>query len=284
MSAKYNPYERAEHQRIFVVSASILLLAVVLLVGVLFHPVKQAIFKGLALLDVVAFVIATLLLFRMVMFHFYGEQRRARAILGDPELLAQEQPVPEAAALPLPTTLRLHMYERITLPLVLAPLLMVFLIPIFVGLISGTNIQQHTSLAPPWYWLSTVSIIVFALAAMVFLTFLMYVALRWQVLYKIAVDEHGITTTYHRITSQIDWQDAHFFVLIDLKKNNPTRTYELSNEHTAVRWVCPPLRPRTPFATPKMLTAYAAYQRDTQALLSLVAAKTALPLYDLRAK
>ena len=54
--------------------------------------------------------------------------------------------------------------------------------------------------------------------------------------------------------------------------------YELSNEQTVVRWVNMPARALFQRRENKRHTEY---RRNVQALLSLVAARTGLPLYDL---
>jgi hypothetical protein len=92
------------------------------------------------------------------------------------------------------------------------------------------------------------------------------------------VDEFGLSSTYQGVTSTINWSDARLFAVLNQEKPSSMRFYELSNEQTVVRWVNMP--ERAVFQR-KENKANAEYRRKVLALLSLVAAKTELPLYDL---
>src|SRR5580700_9434808 len=75
----------------------------------------------------------------------------------------------------------------------------------------------------------------------------------------------------HGITSSINWSDAHLFAVLNPEKPSVMQFYELSNEHTVVRWVNMPARS---LFQRKKNKRHAEYRRNVLALLSLVAART----------
>jgi hypothetical protein len=102
--------------------------------------------------------------------------------------------------------------------------------------------------------------------------------MRSQLIFTIIVDEWGLSSTYQGITSSINWSDARLFAVLNLEKPSVMRFYELSNEHTVVRWVNMPARLLFRRGETMM---YIEYRRNVQALLALIVARTGLPLYDL---
>jgi hypothetical protein len=74
------------------------------------------------------------------------------------------------------------------------------------------------------------------------------------------------------------WSDARLFAVLNSERPPTMRFYELSNERTSVLWANMPAR--TLFQR-REHTGYVEYRRKVEALLSLIAARTGLPLYDL---
>jgi hypothetical protein len=94
----------------------------------------------------------------------------------------------------------------------------------------------------------------------------------------IVVDELGLSSTYQGVTSSISWSDARLFAVLNPDKPSVMRFYELSNEHTVVRWANMPTRA---LLQRRENMAHAEYRRNVQELLSFIVARTGLPLYDL---
>jgi hypothetical protein len=107
---------------------------------------------------------------------------------------------------------------------------------------------------------------------------LIFFLLRTQLISTIIVDERGLSSTYQGITSSINWSDARLFAVLNPEKPAVMQFYELSNEHTVVRWANMPAR--TLFQRRGSM-AQVEYRRKVQALLSYIVARTELPLYDL---
>ena len=92
------------------------------------------------------------------------------------------------------------------------------------------------------------------------------------------MDEQGLSSTYQGVTPSINWSDARLFAVLNPDKPSTMRFYELSNEHTVVRWADMPAR--TLFQRRGNMM-YVEYRRKVQTLLSFIVARTELPLYDL---
>lgn len=79
----------------------------------------------------------------------------------------------------------------------------------------------------------------------------------------------------------IKWSEARLFAIYPSRKpSDLPRYYELSGKDAIVRWRR--MRPDAPFRFTKKPASFDEYDRQMEALLSLIAAKTGLPLYDLR--
>jgi hypothetical protein len=102
--------------------------------------------------------------------------------------------------------------------------------------------------------------------------------MRNQLIFTIVVDVRGLSSTYQGITSTINWPDARLFAVLNTEKLSAMRFYELSNEHTVVRWVNMPTR--TPVQRWENM-AHVEYRRKVQWLLAFIVARTGLPLYGL---
>jgi len=200
------------------------------------------------------------------------DKRRALAIQGNPNMLSLEQPIPNETALPLPTTIKLHLrMSFFLLPFGLA----------FLTILIGLLIFAAFSLAHGHFSLLGFSIIIgIFLVTFLFMLGTLSFSLRSRMFYQVDVNEQGITVRHNKITTHMDWNAASLFAVNAVKKPRRPRVYELSNSDTIARWIwIPPnitffypLRPTLPFGE---------YNEQMRALADFVAAKTHLPLYDI---
>ena len=201
-------------------------------------------------------------------------QKRSRALQGDQSLLAPEQPTPDPNALTLPTTLELRMSPTLYY-IVIAYIL---IITIVVALITFFLIP-----------LSSTQKLIFILAATGFIVFIALVLLIASYFglrlnrQLITLTDAGITTRYLNKTTTIPWHEARFFSINGVAKGSRALIYELSSETASTLWThllvskgiirTATLRPTIPFPE---------YEQKSRALLNIIAARTGLPLYDLR--
>ena len=202
------------------------------------------------------------------------EQRRFAAVHGDRALLAAEQPTPDAAAVRLPLTITLGYHKAFVLWVMGGVVLMALL---FAGVISLSNtgplfLTSHRLL------LFLVIFSILAVNGLVFLFVIVFSGLGRQ---QIEVTEHGLCTRYPGRT--VMWEEARLFALYSTfgaQKSGAAITYELSSARDIVRWTW--VQRKTYFLGLKPTLPLDEYNRQMQALLSLIAARTGLPLYDLR--
>jgi hypothetical protein len=201
-------------------------------------------------------------------------QKCARALQGDQSLLASEQPTPDPTALALPTTIELRM--RPTLYYIVAAYLLV--ITIGAALVAFFLIP-----------LSSTEKLIFVLAAAGFIVFILIVFLIAAYFgmrlnrQLITVTDEGITTRYLNKTTTIPWHEARFFTINGITKQNRAVIYELSSDTASSLWtriLVPKGLIRT--ATLRPTIPFSEYEQKSQALINLIAARTRLPLYDLR--
>jgi hypothetical protein len=210
--------------------------------------------------------------------------RLERSLLADSEagksqvrwLLAREQPLPDPHMLPIPTTIKLDQSRRAIVFLGFAFAFILF-IPFVIGIVVGLG-QSHHSPSNHTLLLTALIILGGAVVALLAVLLLIFFLMRGQLIFTIVVDEQGLSSTYRGITSSINWSDARLFAVLNPEKSSVMRFYELSNEHTVVRWVNMPTR--TLFQRRENM-AHAEYRREVQALLAFIVARTGLPLYDL---
>ncbi len=218
------------------------------------------------------------------------ERRRQAAARGDHNLLASEQPLQDATALPLPITLRRRhsgkMYLRLLSIMLL--LLLILFIPLDIAfsylfpLLSGSQLSSQT-----------LSLIILGIFTFVILFVL---GLSLGMLYarereQLTVTEHGLMKIglWGKVQS-MSWQEARLFAIsgvYGLKKTGrlaariPSQ-YELSSANDIVRWGPLPDTNIQAFVSGETAGPLPAQGNYSQALLSLIAARTGLPLYDLR--
>lgn len=204
------------------------------------------------------------------------ERRRQSAALQENTSvpLAAAQPAPDKIALTLPCTIKLRPKWKpplicfaLLVPLTSAALLIyVYMVP--------TNPPE-----PPYAALIAVGICLFWSALVASIPLL----LGWR---SIKVTERGIKVQECTFYSwgchmSIKWSEIRLFAIYRTRKpTDPRVCYELAGRTAIVRWRR--MRPDAPFPFTKPPASFDEYDRQMDALLSLIAAKTRLPLYDLR--
>ena len=209
------------------------------------------------------------------------EQRRQAAARGDQSLLAVGQPMADANALPLPTTIvqRPNWAVLLAIPGIIMILTIVFVLVIINLLPPMLPSHRHVPAFVP------IIIAAVTIFIMLLISLLLLVVMYYRVRQQITVTQDGILMFGFRKIHAIRWDEAQLFAIIGLygaKKYNSPFFFELSNANEVIRWnwIRKNTRKLIFFARPTV--SQADYDRQMQALNSLIAAKTGLPLYDLR--
>jgi len=218
------------------------------------------------------------------------EQRRQAAARGDHKLLAAEQPLQDATALPLPITLRRRHSGKIYLRLLTIMLLLVLIlfIPLYIALSYLFPLLPGSQLSSQTLSLIILGIFTFVILLVLGLSLGMLYAREHE---QLTVTEHGLMKIgpWGKVQS-MSWQDAQLFairVVYGLKKTGrlaariPSQ-YELSSAHDIIRWGPLPDTNIQAFVSGETASPLPVQGNYSQALLSLIAARTGLPLYDLR--
>ncbi len=183
--------------------------------------------------------------------------------------LAQPQPIPDAAALSLPYTFKLRRnwqgiaaYGGVSV-LCVWGLASTF----FIRIVDPTNIAE---------WLLTSTIFALAVTTLALSPFIIMPRQRLEVTEKglsFGKDVFG--------PADLQWEEIKLFIIpAGVNKDKPLRRYELIGA-THSFFIVRPSRQRL-FQMDKPTIPFDEYDRQMNALLSLIAAKTGLPLYDLR--
>ncbi len=273
---RHDPYTRIQRQQLSSVGFLIPLLTVAVIFQV-FNPHNDLFVKvSFLVLDVMLLLAGVFALFRYRLNLKRLDQRRERALQGDRSLVAREQPLADPDMLPLPTTIKLDQSRRAVVLLGSGIAFVVFL-PFVIGVVIGSGQSHHS---PGNHALLVTALIILggAVVALLVALVLIFYLMHSQLIFTIAVDERGLSSTYRGITSTITWSDARLFAVLNPEKPSTMRFYELSNEQTVVRWVNMPAR--TLFQR-RENRVYVEYRRNVQALLALIVARTGLPLSDL---
>lgn len=197
-------------------------------------------------------------------------QKRLRALQGDQELLFSTQPSRNEHALALPVTIEVKM--RMTSFFLLSTGLVI----LYLSLLALALSLQYVSFAALRFLMLTNGGML--LSSLLFVWLVARIAARYAH-QKITVTEQGITIRYRGKTRSLAWNEARFFSLHGSARFGRTPLlYELASMKRSVVWV--QLRARSFWLRP--LIPFEAYQQQMNALSALVAARTGLPLYDLR--
>ncbi len=222
---------------------------------------------GAALLLLLCIVVLAAGILALLVFRRTAQVRQ-RAIHGEQKLLAAEQPVADENALLLSTTITLQLKKK-----------RFFLVNgIFYTIPFGIfsffiNWQGKSFLA---HFLA--ACITGLLFGLIMITFNYFMVGR-RMTQIITVDEEGVTTTANGDTTHIAWQDARFFGVQRIGLSRGTH-YELASNDAVVYWwwmhsikhFLNVLQPTLPEGE---------YDAKMAALISYVAGKTHLPLYEL---
>ncbi|SRR5216683_2462521 len=222
--------------------------------------------------------IALIIVLIQIRFHKRLEQRRQRAANGDASLLAVEQPAPNTMALPLSITIgqRPKWGTLLLLPEIVLALMAVLALLLIIPPSNGQALPQSN---------------VFILAGSLLIVTLLLCGLLIAGLYasareQITVTEHGmIKVGLLRKVHSVSWEEARLFAIDgvygSMKYPHPI-LYELSSAHDIVRWGWMRRNSMRVVFIAQPASSAEEYDRQMQALLSLIAARTGLPLYDLR--
>ena len=265
---------------------------------ILYFGAQSIMVVGIVLLNLTStlstsFRVLSLIVPFLVLFSFFSfiqlgrywkhyEQRRIRTAQGDLSLLAEEQPIPNAAALPLPFTIQFPVTSERILSLggraMLVGLVVAvaFCIP-FVVLALALRASRPGTLLFVEAGFVIMIMFLFAIAAMI------GVARTRQV---VEVTEQGMTARHFgREIHGVAWDEARLFAIESLSSlNRPwlPSMYQLASDNDVVRWQRMGRLDGRRTSTGATGISYEEYEWQMRALLSLVVAKTGLPLYDLR--
>lgn len=211
------------------------------------------------------------------------EQRRQLAAQGNNEQipLAREQPVPNAFALPPSTVLRAK--NRVSTNLFLFGLLFLIIALLIIGgEFAFTATQPHTS--PIHVSTATFLVNAIILLLLLLLSGMGAVFTSRQTTQQLEFTEMGLLKRTGKKVTFIPWNEARLFAIIPAspavrKTSGSPTTYELSSANEVLRWS---VSERMALFIGQAPVASDEYRRQMQALLSVIAARTDLPLYDLR--
>jgi len=224
------------------------------------------------------FTIALIMVLIQIRFYKRLEQRRQKAAKGDASLLAAEQPAPNTMALPLSSTIgqRPKWGTLMLLPgILLALMAVVAFLLIF---------------SPPYSQALPQSVVFILVGSLLIVTLLLcgllIAGLYARAREQITVTEHGlIKVGLLRKVHSVPWQEARLFAIDgvygSMKYPHPI-VYELSSAHDVVRWGWTRRNNMRVIFFAQPTVPAEEYERQMQALLSLIAARAGLPLYDLR--
>ncbi|MFL5704572.1 MAG: hypothetical protein ACJ8AG_17290, partial [Ktedonobacteraceae bacterium] len=188
----------------------------------------------------------------------------------------------DATALQLPLTIeqRPDWFKLLTMlgiPLLLALILAVILVAFPPDWLAGPYAQ---SITPDTMYIVATVVIGLTLVLYGVLATILYNRARQQ----LTVTETGLIKPGFRKVQSISWNEARLFAIDGIyggKKYPYPSVYELSSANEVIRWMWIRSTWRIIFFA-RPAVPREEYDRQMQALLSLIAARTGLPLYDLR--
>jgi len=213
-------------------------------------------------------VIVLVIVYMLVVRH--TNRQRVRARRNGQEMLAATQPVADAHALPLPTTIELRVVKAIYIlyQAVCFVLVLTIIMPL-------ADSQDPLSLRR----LLLTFLLSFLMGGLMGLLNFYLVGRHME--QTLVVDDQGITRLHSRGNQHIDWQAARFLGVHRDRKSDTTGLYELSNETSTVAWRWFPPIITNPFNFLRLTIPYDEYTHTMAALLSVVEGRTHLPLHDL---
>jgi len=259
-------------------------IAIPMLALIIFFLIIDTLFGGGRLLLYFTFQFSPILIlyaFQLMLYIPQGqywkriEQRRFAAVQGNQLFLAAEQPTLDRAPLPLPITIKLRHNKGTFL---LGTGMVLVMVLLFAGWLTWVFSYQ-LPLVPDHllFFLVVFSIVAIFMLVGFFALFLSPLGRP-----QITVTEGGLISNLG-MKVIMPWHEARLFAMYGTfgrQKSGASITYELSSARAIVRWTWflrkmywVDLEPTIPLDE---------YNRQMRALLSLVVAKTGLPLYDLR--
>ena len=210
------------------------------------------------------------------------EQRRQAAAQGDQRLLANEQPTADAHALTLPITIE-QRPRLSTFAIAIAYLALSCLIGAIIGVLVATHMIPLSGHATSlMIFIGAGAGALFALILSGVFTFAMYSRVRQQItLTESGLIQAGITSKVR----SIPWSEARLFALLGIygaKKYPYPVAFELASEHEIIRWNWIRKNSLKVWYFANSRVSPEEYEQQMRGVLSVVAAKTGLPLYDLR--
>ncbi|GAC1561496.1 MAG: hypothetical protein PVS3B3_07200 [Ktedonobacteraceae bacterium] len=207
------------------------------------------------------------------------EQRRLTIMRGDRTSLAAEQPQPNAASLRLPVSIPLRSRKE---SLLLWPPVLVLLGMLLGACLSFTSEFVHL---PSFFHRLTPAgwvLFLFMPIALLIAIAVLVVVFSQLLSQQLDVTENELTSRSMGQTSSVCWNEARLFGRYETfgaQNSGVAMTYELSSATDIVRWTW--VRRRTSLVGLEPTLSSTQYVRQEEALLSLVAAKTGLALYDM---
>ena len=220
--------------------------------------------------------IALIIVLIQIRFHKRLEQRRQRAAIGDASLLAVEQPAPNTIALSITIGQRPKWGTLLLLPGIVLALMAALAFLLIIPPPNGQALPQSN------VFILAGSLLIVTLLLCGLLIALFYAGAREQ----ITVTEHGlIKVGMLRKVHSVSWEEARLLAIDgvygSMKYPYPI-LYELSSTRDMVRWEWMRRSNRRVIFIAQPTGSAEEYERQMQGLLSLIAARTGLPLYDLR--
>lgn len=212
------------------------------------------------------------------------EQRRQAAARGDQRLLADEQPVADAHAYPLPLTIR-QRPRMASFAILVACTLVSCLVGGGIAILFLTRMQpspHHTSLSPLFTFVFIGIFALLGLAMALVVPIVLYTKVRQQ----ITLTEDGlIQVGLSPKVRSIPWSEARLLAILSIygaKKYPSPALFELSSGNEIIRWNWLRKNSMSMWYFANSRADAAEYERQMRSALSIIAAKTGLPLYDLR--
>ena len=216
------------------------------------------------------------------------ELRRQAAARGDTNLLADPQPMSDAYAVPLPVTIKaVPRTSRSTL--VLSAVFGVIIV-LMAGAITLLIVSsQHRVVGaghPSVLHISILPLAAILVCATVILVLLIVVLRHNTYNQQITFTEHGLMQigSSSQVHS-IPWRNARLFVrdappgIVQINNRLLPSTFQIASENEVVQWYWVH---NSKLYKPPFGLSQAEYNQQMQGLLSLITARTGLPLYDLR--
>jgi hypothetical protein len=178
------------------------------------------------------------------------------------------QPAPDSTLLSIPTTIELISRRRVILGWVIA-------IYATIAIILAPVLIVVSKIAPDESYVT-----IFCISGTFFYVLVASMLIALAPHQTIRVTEAGLTLRSND-SHTIAWDDARIFALVSgRQQTHSTRIYAISSGRSTVRWTH---RSRAHwYSVTVPITSDEEYQRQMEALLSYAAARTGLPLLDLR--